>query len=134
MNSAFEFTTWPSAKHAGRLFSAAMTATCLLTVPPTASAGGFAGLDKSTLNQLRHAGRGSTLAQAWQDQPEHDHDKQASNAPPRITASDAARIARERVGGRLLNVMLEQGPDGPYYLVKILKQGRIRVVRVDARD
>lgn len=88
---------------------------------------GFSGLDSGTLDELHRAGE--------RPAPNHGTDSRhdaGHNAHLR-SSSEAARIARDREGGRVLNVILEQGRDGPYYLVKILEQGRVRVVHVDAR-
>ncbi|AWN15169.1 hypothetical protein SALB1_0962 [Salinisphaera sp. LB1] len=52
---------------------------------------------------------------------------------PAITPEQAAQRARHRFGGRVLNVILEHGPGGPYYRVKLLENGRVRVVDIDAR-
>lgn len=51
---------------------------------------------------------------------------------PDISAYEAAERARQRYGGRVLNVVLEQGSSGPYYRVTLLDGGRVRVVHIDA--
>ncbi|HET7313339.1 PepSY domain-containing protein [Salinisphaera sp.] len=61
--------------------------------------------------------------------PSHDD----RNPPAITTPEQAAQRARARFGGRVLNVILEHGPGGPYYRVKLLKNGRVRVVDIDAR-
>ena len=61
---------------------------------------------------------------------EHRHD---NDQRPAITPEQAAQRARDRFGGRVLNVILERGPGGPYYRVKLLEHGRVRVVDIDAR-
>lgn len=57
----------------------------------------------------------------------------ATQQRPAITPEQAAQRARDRFGGRVLNVILEHGPGGPYYRVKLLEHGRVRVVDIDAR-
>jgi len=56
----------------------------------------------------------------------------ASERAPQLSAFEAADRARDEYGGRVLNVRLEHGPSGPYYRVKLLDGGRVRVVHVDA--
>ncbi|MDA3919602.1 MAG: PepSY domain-containing protein [Salinisphaera sp.] len=51
---------------------------------------------------------------------------------PAIGPYDAAQRARQQYGGRVLNVVLEHGPSGPYYQVKLLDRGRVRVVHINA--
>lgn len=58
----------------------------------------------------------------------------ARNREPNVAPGEAARRARHKYGGRVLNVILEQGASGPYYRVKLLDGGRVRVVRINARD
>lgn len=49
-----------------------------------------------------------------------------------ISPGEAARRARQRYGGRVLGVELAR--DGaPYYRVKLLRDGNVRVVRIPAR-
>lgn len=52
---------------------------------------------------------------------------------PNVAPAEAARRASSEYGGRVLNVVLEHGPGGPYYRVKLLDGGRVRVVHVEAR-
>ncbi|WP_147418167.1 PepSY domain-containing protein [Salinisphaera sp. Q1T1-3] len=104
---------------------------------------GFVGLDPRTMQQVQHAehdrSRASAQPLSLSDTKQHDQNQQKPEAKANtgaavgISSADAARIARQRAGGRVLNVVLEDGPGGPYYLVKILEQGRVRVVHVDAR-
>lgn len=63
-------------------------------------------------------------ASAREDGKQHD---------PELAPAQAARQARRQYGGRVLNVVLEQGPSGPYYRVKLLDEGRVRVVDIQAR-
>ncbi|KEZ76794.1 PepSY domain-containing protein [Salinisphaera hydrothermalis] len=67
------------------------------------------------------------------DDSQSDHRKPSSSQRPAISPEQAAQRARKRFGGRVLNVILEQGPGGPYYRVKLLERGRVRVVDIDAR-
>lgn len=55
-----------------------------------------------------------------------------AGSTPQLSAFEAADRARGEYGGRVLNVMLEHGPAGPYYRVKLLDGGRVRVVHVNA--
>lgn len=52
---------------------------------------------------------------------------------PNVAPGEAARRAAREYGGRVLNVVLEDGPGGPYYRVKLLDGGRVHVVHVEAR-
>lgn len=53
----------------------------------------------------------------------------------RISAEEAARRAQSRYGGKVLSIELRQTPDGkPYYRVKLLSNGDVRVVRIDATN
>ncbi|GAB3671902.1 PepSY domain-containing protein [Salinisphaera aquimarina] len=65
------------------------------------------------------------------------HKKAAKNEdrrlPPNVAPGEAAQRASREYGGRVLNVVLEDGPGGPYYRVKLLDGGRVRVVHVEAR-
>ncbi|MES1929456.1 hypothetical protein SADO_09367 [Salinisphaera dokdonensis CL-ES53] len=56
-----------------------------------------------------------------------------SRPKPNVAPGEAARRASREYGGRVLNVVLEDGPGGPYYRVKLLDGGRVRVVHVEAR-
>lgn len=62
----------------------------------------------------------------------HNRNHDRSQQRPTIGPEQAAERARARFGGRVLNVILDQGPSGPYYRVKLLQNGRVRVVDVDA--
>lgn len=65
----------------------------------------------------------------------HDADKDKNRRPaPNVAPGEAARRAAREYGGRVLNVVLEDGPGGPYYRVKLLDGGRVRVVHVEARN
>ena len=56
-----------------------------------------------------------------------------TSAAPNMAPGAAARRAQRRYGGRVLSVALEDGPGGSYYRVKLLDDGRVRVVHVEAR-
>lgn len=81
---------------------------------------------------------GAAIAQSI-DSRKHDrperagHNDSHSRRRAAIGPETAAERARQRFGGRVLNVVLERGPGGPYYRVKILEHGRVRVVDIDAR-
>lgn len=51
----------------------------------------------------------------------------------RVSAQEAARAAQARYGGKVLSVKMKQPPgERPYYRVKLLSNGHVRVVRIDA--
>lgn len=50
-----------------------------------------------------------------------------------MTAQQAAYRALEQFDGRVLSVKLEDGDDEPYYQVKLLKHGQVRVVEVNTQ-
>lgn len=60
-------------------------------------------------------------------------DDEAKRPRPNVEPGEAARRASREYGGRVLNVVLEEGPGGPYYRVKLLDGGRVRIVHVEAR-
>ena len=94
------------------------------------AAPGFSGLDRDTLETLKRSdqrGKHPGLqAQPDEREPPRRHE-------PRLSSSQAAEIARQREGGRVLNVVLEHDSGEPYYRVKILERGRVQVVHIDAR-
>lgn len=51
---------------------------------------------------------------------------------PRIGPAQAAARARQRYGGRVLDVTLERRGTRPHYRVKLLEDGNVRSVRVPA--
>lgn len=54
-------------------------------------------------------------------------------APPTVGKDEAAALARQATGGRVLDIEAEEGGGEKVYRVKILlPDGRVRVVRVDA--
>lgn len=80
-----------------------------------------------------------TLASAsdteGQEQPRPSEPCQSSQKEsPAQSTEEAASRARDEHNGRVLSVKLEHGQDGPYYRVKLLEQGRVRSVEIDAED
>lgn len=57
-----------------------------------------------------------------------------SHAAPQLSPLEAADRARDKYGGHVLNVVLEHDSSGPYYRVKLLDKGRVRVTHVSARQ
>lgn len=51
-----------------------------------------------------------------------------------VSASQAARAARRKYGGKVLSVMLDTDAKAPYYRIKLLSAGQVRVVHVMAMD
>lgn len=51
-----------------------------------------------------------------------------------VTPAEAAVIARRETGGRVLAVHLVGAGPGAHYRVRLLVDGQIRIVRVDAHD
>ncbi|HLQ85853.1 MAG TPA: PepSY domain-containing protein [Salinisphaeraceae bacterium] len=49
-----------------------------------------------------------------------------------ISAAEAAHAARSEYGGRILGVNLEEDVERPYYRVKLLRNGQLRVVYINA--
>ena len=97
---------------------------------PARAAHGFSGLDNDTLETLR---RSDQRPKHDATGPERDARDKPRHGAPTVSSSQAARIARAREGGKVLNVVLEHGSSGPYYRVKILEHGRVQEVHVDAR-
>lgn len=59
-------------------------------------------------------------------------DSKPAHHTPIISPSVAAGRALRQFGGRILNMALEQGSHGPYYRVKLLQNGRVQVVHINA--
>lgn len=51
-----------------------------------------------------------------------------------VSAAQAARAARHEYGGKVLSVILAANDDTPYYQVKLLSSGQVRVVHVTAHQ
>ena len=86
-----------------RVLSVVLLAACVLAVPAAEAARG-------------------ERARAWR--------VQASDVA--VSRDHAAAVARSATGGRVLSVSLSNG-SRPFYRVKVLVNGRVRHVRVDAR-
>lgn len=56
------------------------------------------------------------------------------SVPVNVSAAQAARAARQEYGGKVLGVILEADARAPYYRVKLLDGGRVRVVHVAAHQ
>ena len=67
------------------------------------------------------------------DEPAAEVAKREARPEPNVAPAEAARRASREYGGRVLNVVLEDGPGGPYYRVKLLDGGRVHIVHVEAR-
>lgn len=89
----------------------------------------------SALARLGDSGLRSSLAEAAGPSSQRgDGGNGESERPePNVAPAEAGRRASREYGGRVLNVVLEDGPGGPYYRVKLLNGGRVRVVHVEAR-
>ena len=101
------------------------TAACMTALAVSAPA--FAQLDGNALR--------SPLAESAGPGKQRPREAAAreSRPKPNVAPGEAARRASREYGGRVLNVVLEDGPGGPYYRVKLLDGGRVRVVHVEAR-
>ena len=95
----------------------------LLTTAPAA----FAQIDGNGLRTQMTEGAGPGQNNARREAREQERPE------PNVAPAEAARRASREYGGRVLNVVLEDGPGGPYYRVKLLDGGRVRVVHVEAR-
>lgn len=76
----------------------------------------------------------STAAPQAADTSSGNEDTNAHSGNKRIniTPAQAARAARNVYGGRVLGVRLETDVKPPYYRVRLIKKGKMRVVRVTA--
>lgn len=85
----------------------------------------------SLLAQTSWAGALPTQPPTWQSEPIQLLLRQKSGG---ITQAQAAQIAKKRHGGKVLSVT-RKGGDSPAYKVKLLlKDGRVKVVTVDAKS
>ncbi len=50
----------------------------------------------------------------------------------KISRNDAAKIARDHIGGKLLDIRRQGQDEDAGYRVKMLHQGRVEVFRIDA--
>jgi len=53
--------------------------------------------------------------------------------PPRLSPADAARLVRTQTGGQVMSVSSRRSDTGTIYRVKILNEGRMRIVQVDGQ-
>lgn len=54
-------------------------------------------------------------------------------APPKLTPAQAAALVRSKVGGQVMSVNSMRGESGIIYGVKVLNDGRMRVINVDSQ-
>jgi len=59
-------------------------------------------------------------------------DPRDSRSNNEMSADEAADRARSRHGGRVLSVRSRRDGGSRYYEVKLLKEGQVRIVRIDA--
>lgn|GEM_PF-1399183 len=114
----------PGARQAANLDTAFLVLIFLLLFAPLAYAQSSSAL-RSNMAQAAGPGPGSATQRAENDN--------GQRLPPNVAPGEAARRATREYGGRVLNVVLEDGPGGPYYRVKLLDGGRVHVVHVEAR-
>ncbi len=62
-----------------------------------------------------------------------DQGRQSGAEGHEVSKRDAARLVKERYGGRVLDVQPRGGASAPGYRVKIIESGRVRVLSVDGR-
>ncbi|MEQ8797906.1 MAG: hypothetical protein RLO53_13105 [Salinisphaeraceae bacterium] len=101
-----------------------LAAAVLMTAAASVSAGPAGLLPSVALDKLLPGVAGDRLAQSNLI-PRLGDDR--SRSRPDKTPAEAAREARERYGGKVLAV----NRDGDGYRVKLIKQGNVRVVRID---
>lgn len=104
-----------------------LAGTLMLGAPAFGQVGGTA------LRSPLAEGAGPAGNRARDEAPRPRDRDDAERPPPNVAPAEAARRASREYGGRVLNVALEDGPGGPYYRVKLLDGGRVRVVHVEAR-
>lgn len=103
----------------------------------TAVVGGF-GAVPAQARPFHFLGEGEHRGRAAADHADHRGSGRADTISPTYAPQDrlispgaAARWAQQRYGGRVLGVELVR--DGaPYYRVKLLRNGNVRVVRIAA--
>lgn len=54
------------------------------------------------------------------------------NGDSKISRNDAAKIARDHIAGKLLDIRPQGRDEDAGYRVKMLRQGRVEVFRIDA--
>jgi len=52
---------------------------------------------------------------------------------PTLSPAEAAELVREQVGGQVMSVSTQQSETGVIYGVKVLNDGRMRVINVDGQ-
>lgn len=57
--------------------------------------------------------------------------KPGARGQPQISRERAAHIARERYGGKVLNIRPQRHKGRNDYRVKLLRDGRVRIINVD---
>lgn len=63
-----------------------------------------------------------------------DTDKVAPQLPsPTLSPAEAAELVRKKVGGQVMSVSTQQNDAGIVYGVKVLNDGRMRVINVDGQ-
>lgn len=64
-----------------------------------------------------------------------DTDTITSRPPviPNVSPAEAAELVRNKVGGQVMSVHIQQNDTGVVYGVKVLNAGRMRVVNVDGQ-
>lgn len=55
-------------------------------------------------------------------------------ATPAVSKDEAAALARQTTGGRVLDIQTQDRNGKTVYRVKVLRDGRVRFVRVDAQS
>lgn len=64
----------------------------------------------------------------------HSPNKRSQPQTINVSPAEAARAARRDYGGRILSVVLVTGAETPYYRVRLLSDGQLRVVHVKAHE
>lgn len=65
--------------------------------------------------------------------PKFNRDIYISKSEPKISATEAKKIAEERYGGKALGAKFEDSPTGGAYRVKLIKAGRVKMVTIEAK-
>lgn len=85
-------------------------------------------------SQVVFAASSNNLDKARSDHSAQLESPAPNHAAPQLSPLEAADQARDKYGGHVLNVVLEHDSSGPYYRVKLLDKGRVRVTHVSARQ
>jgi len=63
-----------------------------------------------------------------------DTDTIAPTVPePKLSPAEAAELVRNKVGGQVMSVNIQQNDTGVTYGVKVLNAGRMRIINVDGQ-